>query len=225
MAILAGTATAGQMLQSGASTTPAWSTTTYPATNAINTIMYASSANVLDSISPVNNAVMVSSAGGVPSWSATLPAFTTSSITFNPTTGGIVGTTTNDNAAAGKVGEFISNVVSAGSAVSTPGGTPTYIASVSLTAGDWDVWGNFTMNAVSASPTACIGWLSSAGSAAVPDNSLLAGFQAAVLAGTGVSVPYQRFSLSTTTTVSIGVYYATGNGATACGGIYARRAR
>lgn len=31
-AILSGTATAGQMLQSGASTTPAWSTATYPAT-------------------------------------------------------------------------------------------------------------------------------------------------------------------------------------------------
>jgi hypothetical protein len=31
-AILAGTATAGQMLRSGASTTPAWSTATYPAT-------------------------------------------------------------------------------------------------------------------------------------------------------------------------------------------------
>lgn len=32
MAILAGTVTAGQMLQSGASTTPAWSTATYPST-------------------------------------------------------------------------------------------------------------------------------------------------------------------------------------------------
>lgn len=32
VALLAGTATAGQMLQSGASTTPAWSTATYPAT-------------------------------------------------------------------------------------------------------------------------------------------------------------------------------------------------
>lgn len=32
LAILAGTATAGRMLQSGASTTPAWSTATYPAT-------------------------------------------------------------------------------------------------------------------------------------------------------------------------------------------------
>lgn len=74
LAILAGTATAGQMLQSGATAAPAWSTTTYPATNAINTIMYASSANVLGSISAVNSAVLISSAGGVPSFSTTLPS-------------------------------------------------------------------------------------------------------------------------------------------------------
>jgi len=73
-AILAGTATAGQLLTSGASTTPAWTTTTYPLTNAINTIMYASSANVLGVITPGNSAVLISSAGGVPSWSTTLPS-------------------------------------------------------------------------------------------------------------------------------------------------------
>ena len=73
-AILAGTATAGQSLLSGASTTPQWTTTTYPTTNAINTIMYASSANILGSIAAVNSAVLVSSAGGVPSMSVTLPS-------------------------------------------------------------------------------------------------------------------------------------------------------
>lgn len=73
-AILSGTATAQQLLMSGASTTPQWSTTTYPLTNAINTIMYASSANVLGVITPVNSAVLISSAGGVPSMSTTLPS-------------------------------------------------------------------------------------------------------------------------------------------------------
>lgn len=97
-AILAGTATANQILMSGASSTPAWSTstypatatgtgtllradgtnwspttTTYPATNAINTMMYASSANILGVIAAANSSVLVSSAGGVPSWSTTLP--------------------------------------------------------------------------------------------------------------------------------------------------------
>jgi hypothetical protein len=74
MAILAGTSTANQLLMSGASTTPAWSTTTYPATNAINTIMYASSANVLGVITPAASSVLISSAGNVPSWSTTLPS-------------------------------------------------------------------------------------------------------------------------------------------------------
>jgi hypothetical protein len=73
-AILAGTNAAGRMLQSGNLTTPSWSTTTYPATNAINTIMYASSANVLGVITPVNSAVLISSSGGVPSFSTTLPS-------------------------------------------------------------------------------------------------------------------------------------------------------
>lgn len=93
MAILAGTATAQQLLLSGASTTPQWSTTTYPLTNAINTIMYASSANVLGVITPVNSAVMISSSGGVPFMSTTLPsgisatnmALTTPAFTANPT--------------------------------------------------------------------------------------------------------------------------------------------
>ena len=49
-----------------------WSatTTTYPNTNAINTIMYASSANVLGSIAASANGVLISSATNVPSWLA-----------------------------------------------------------------------------------------------------------------------------------------------------------
>ncbi len=74
MAILAGTATAGQMLQSGASTTPAWSTSTYPTTNAINTLLYASSANVMAALATANSSVLVTSSGGVPSLSTALPS-------------------------------------------------------------------------------------------------------------------------------------------------------
>ncbi len=69
-AILAGTATAGQMLQSGASTTPSWSTSTYPATNAVSTLLYASSANVMAALATANNGILITSAGGVPSWLA-----------------------------------------------------------------------------------------------------------------------------------------------------------
>lgn len=50
----------------------------------------------------------------------------------------VKGTTTNDNAAAGVVGEFITaTVATPGSALTTA--TPLTITSISLTAGDWDV--------------------------------------------------------------------------------------
>lgn len=132
--------TAGQILRSDG-TNNLYTTSTYPDTNAINTLLYASAANVMSALATANNGVLVTSGTGVPSISSTLPAFTTSSITFSPTTGGIVGTTTNDNAAAGKVGEYISSVVLSGSAVSLVTGTAKTITSISLTAGDWDVWG------------------------------------------------------------------------------------
>lgn len=47
-------------------------TTTYPATNAINTIMYASSANALGSIAAANSSVLVTSSSGVPSMSGAM---------------------------------------------------------------------------------------------------------------------------------------------------------
>lgn len=66
-AILAGTATAGQILLSGASTAPIWSTSTYPATNAVSTLLYASSANVMGALATANNGALITSATGVPS--------------------------------------------------------------------------------------------------------------------------------------------------------------
>lgn len=69
-AILAGTATAGQLLTSGASTTPAWTTTTYPLTNAISTLLYASSANVMAALATLNNGVLTTGATGIPAWLA-----------------------------------------------------------------------------------------------------------------------------------------------------------
>jgi hypothetical protein len=53
--------------------------------------------------------------------------------------GGLVGVTTNSNAAAGNVGEAIAAVAS--SSVTLPASTQTNVTSVSLTPGDWDVAG------------------------------------------------------------------------------------
>lgn len=50
-----------------------------------------------------------------------------------------IGTATNDSAAAGFVGEFVTATVATASAVSLTTGTAADVTSISLTAGDWDV--------------------------------------------------------------------------------------
>src|SRR3954471_17961003 len=80
-AILAGTATANQILLSGSSTTPAWSTATYPATTTINQLLYSSSANTIAGLATANSGVLITSSGGVPSISSTLPTAVQTNIT------------------------------------------------------------------------------------------------------------------------------------------------
>lgn len=69
-AILAGTATANQMLQSGASAAPAWSTATWPATTVANQLLYSSATNTVAGLAAGANGVLVSSNSSVPSWLA-----------------------------------------------------------------------------------------------------------------------------------------------------------
>ena len=80
---------------------------------------------------------------------STTPLFTAGTIQIGSTgtvssyaDGQIPATATNDSAAAGKVGELLSSNVASGSAVSLTTNTPANITSISLTAGDWDVWGS-----------------------------------------------------------------------------------
>ena len=68
---LAGTATANQVLLSGSSTTPAWSTATYPATTTANGVLYSSATNTVAETTPVIDGVLISDhAAGVPSFLA-----------------------------------------------------------------------------------------------------------------------------------------------------------
>jgi len=69
-AILAGTATAGQILRSGSSSAPSWSTATYPDTTTINQVLYSSANNVIGGITASNNGVLISGTTGIPSWLA-----------------------------------------------------------------------------------------------------------------------------------------------------------
>jgi len=75
-----GTGTTGTMLQGGGSgASPKFSTTTYPTTNAVNTLLYASSANVMGALATANSGVLATDGSGVPSITATP---TVTSITF-----------------------------------------------------------------------------------------------------------------------------------------------
>ena len=175
---------------------------------------------------------LLSGSNSAPVWSGSPPLLTAGGtmlggINFFPTTLGIVGTLTNDNASAGYVGEFISSVIASGSPVSLTNATPANITSISLTAGDWDVWGNISVN-TTVSGNAILGWISST-SATPPDSSLSNNiqFNSNVLAGlNGIIPPQLRFSLSGTTTIYLSVDFSASVGTlTGWGGIYARRAR
>lgn len=162
---------------------------------------------------------------------ATTSNVTFGSVTFSDNTKGIVGTPTNNSTVAGFVGEFVSSVIAAGSAISILNNTATNLTSISLTAGDWNVWGNITMlpaNTTSVNNTSA--WISST-SATTPDASLInTSAYAPTVFGIGGNAgnlaPIQRFSLASTTTVYItGFSTFTVSTMTMCGGIYARRVR
>jgi hypothetical protein len=73
-AVLAATSTGNQPLLSGASGAPGWSTATYPGSTTINQLLYSSANNTITGLTTGNNGVLVTSAGGVPSISSTLPS-------------------------------------------------------------------------------------------------------------------------------------------------------
>ncbi len=194
---------------------------------------YAASGTTLSGLSTANNGILVTSSGGVPSIGNTVGAgLTMPSITFNSTTG-IVGTTTNDNAASGSVGQVVSSSVASGSPVPLTNGTPADITSISLTAGDWDVYPNVMFVSAGAGFTLgnAVGWASttSATLPALEETALLNNGAGGLLIGAvayGFTAPFQRLSLASTTTVYLSTQsnFSTGT-VGAFGRIYARRRR
>lgn len=135
------------------------------------------------------------------------PAITTASVTFSTTTG-IVGSTTNDSAAAGSVGQLIETIVLVGSAVAMTSTVSVNIASVSLTAGDWDVWAEFwtapaagtTTSKIQAGITQTTGTLPTVPATGTSLNTLT-GITTAATESVTIPVASCRQSLSGTTTV------------------------
>lgn len=65
----------------------------------------------------------------------------------------IIGTTTNDSAKLGYVGEFVTATLAVGSAISLSTNAGANIVSLSLTAGDWDLSGVVNFNQASLTAT------------------------------------------------------------------------
>jgi len=118
---------------------------------------YAADGTAVSGLSTANDGTLITSAAGVPSISSTLPSTVQNNITALGTigedfvctgsgtfsqTGGIIGTTTNNAANTGSVGEYIDAFRGGFSAAIFTTGVPLNIESITLTAGDWDIWGN-----------------------------------------------------------------------------------
>jgi len=206
--------TAGKILRSDG-TNNVYTTSTFADTYTASNLLYSNGANTVTGLATANSGVLVTDASGVPSISTTIPKDVQH-----------VGTTSAGNATAGDIGEVMTSNIPIASKVSVSNNTAKNVTSLSLTAGDWDVYGNVTFT-IGGSCTVIIAWTSTT-SATLPDNSLWA---AQVDAGgvgnnSALVAPILRVNVNTTTTVYLGAY-ATFSTSTvdASGTIYARRVR
>jgi hypothetical protein len=158
--------------------------------------------------------------------------------TYTGKVGGVLGqtpgTTTNDAASAGRIGEYVSSSVVVGSAIALTNITAATITSISLTAGDWDVTGTVLWNGgattlvVFANASLSLVANFDASNGVVASAGYPSGGSAIFASAnpTSLSVPPVRFSLSATTTIYLVSYCAfTTSTMSAYGTIHARRVR
>ena len=131
------------------------------------------------------------------------------------------GTTTNDNATAGQVGEYIENSAS-GIAITT--GVAKTVTSITLSAGDWDVFGTCGY-AFAGTPSTVFGGASLVDNTLGALNTIYACTTNASAGTQAFTIPSLRFSLSSSTVVYLVVNSGFTSTATASGRISARRVR
>ena len=183
-------------------------------------------------------------AGGIPYQSsigvtAFLNAGTTGQIltqgaTFPDWSNSYKGTSTNDSAPAGYVGEFVTSTLASGSAVTLTTATTATVTSISLTAGDWDVFGSTGFLLVAATSVfGNLGYIGgiSATAATLGTQDTYFNYPVDLTTKTGTlnfTNPQVRISISSTTTiylVSQATFSTGGTSVKAFGTISARRAR
>jgi len=106
-------------------------TSTYPNTNAVSTLLYASSANVMSALATANSGVLTTDASGVPSIDTTNFVRQTTGMQMK-------GNNTNTAPPAGFIGEQIRGYATGIVFANT---TPKTVTSISVTAGVWDICG------------------------------------------------------------------------------------
>ena len=127
---------------------------------------------------------------------------------------------------AGQVGELLSSLIPTGSKISLTTATPANVTSLTLTPGDWDVWGNINLVAASATVTALTGGINTT-SATVPTDGteIFSGQQATTTSFNGMmSAPQKPVRIIVNTPIYL-VASATFSAGTiqAYGAFYARR--
>lgn len=143
----------------------------------------------------------------------------------------IEGTTTNDNAPSGYIGEVIESNLTSGSAVSLTDNTAANVTSIALTAGDWDVWGNVFFQPTGATTITALDAVistSSAGGVGGVNGGGAQGYITTFTTGFPNTMPagFRRVLLSAPGTVYLVAKANFGaSGMTAYGYIGARRAR
>lgn len=147
--------TTGQILQATTSNNPVWSTATYPATTSINQLLYSSSANVISGLTTANNGVLITSSGGVPSISSTLPSAVQSNITSVGTIG--AGIWNGSTVGVGYGGTGIASISAGGllygngttSAMSVlAAGTTGYVLRMGAANPEWDSLASFGVTSI-----------------------------------------------------------------------------
>lgn len=146
--------------------------------------------------------------------------------TITPGSGGIKGVSDGSNAAAGSVGEFLTN--GQGAAIGVANNTWTALATITLTPGDWDVWGEGLCATAPNNLQAFNAAISTSSTGATVTNGVAAinGSSAIFTAGSTVLTPVVRMNVTVNTQVWLTVNIFTGVGSpTFTGWISARRVR
>lgn len=148
---------------------------------------------------------------------------------FPTSSAGIIGRTTGVSSPSGSVGEIISSVISPSALVSFVNVTAKNLTSITLTAGNWIIWGNFFSNCAATYIVDTVAGINTT-SNTLPNSSY---YNRVCTTGSanvgtqyqGINVPMQAVSISTPTTYYLVGYiqFLSSSSGGANGGLYAMR--